>query len=117
MMHSLSPSPPASFGECMRNTSNPPTRSWFLLVVLLLCNSASASTPTAEQIATFEKEVRPLLIEKCIRCHGPKKQESGLRLDSRDALMRGGESGPAIVPGQPDKSLLLKAVRHQGDLQ
>jgi cytochrome c553 len=88
-----------------------------LLASLLHGHPASASTPTAEQIAAFEKEVRPLLVEKCARCHGPKKQESGLRLDSRDALMRGGESGPAIVPGQPEKSLLLRAVRHQGDLQ
>ncbi len=88
-----------------------------LLASLLVSDSASAATPSAEQFASFEKEVRPLLIEKCVRCHGPKKQESGLRLDSRDALLRGGESGPALVPGQPDKSLLLQAVRHQGDLQ
>src|SRR5262249_25777369 len=51
------------------------------------------------------------------RCHGPKKQESGLRLDSRAALLRGGAGGPVIVPGDPDRSRLLAAVRHEGDLQ
>ncbi len=101
----------------MHDDSRPSTRFLFLLAVLLPGNSAVAATPNAEQIAAFEKEVRPLLVEKCTRCHGPKKQESGLRLDSRDALLRGGESGAALVPGQPEKSLLLKAVRHQGDLQ
>ena len=48
---------------------------------------------------------------------GPRKQESNLRLDSRAAMMQGGDSGPAIVPGRPGKSLLVKAIRHEGDIQ
>lgn len=60
----------------------------------------------------FETRVRPLLVKHCVNCHGPKKQEGGLRLDSRDAWMRGGDRGAAIVAGQPDKSLLIQAVRH-----
>ena len=71
----------------------------------------------ASALAAFENEVRPLLAAKCYRCHGPKKQESGLRLDRRDAALRGGESGPAVVPGKPDESLLIRAVRHEGDLE
>jgi hypothetical protein len=65
----------------------------------------------------FEKHVRPVLIDKCITCHGAKKQRGGLRLDSRKAILDGGASGPAMVPGQPDKSLLLKAIRRDGELK
>lgn len=66
----------------------------------------------------FEKEVRPLLARHCHECHGPGKQESGLRLDSREGSRRAGASGTAaVVPGKPDESLLLKAVGYEGDLQ
>src|SRR5215211_1871743 len=65
----------------------------------------------------FEREVRPILVDLCHKCHGPLKQENDLRLDSRAALLKGGVTGPAIVPGQPDKSLLIAAVRHEGDFQ
>src|SRR5207253_1592584 len=50
----------------------------------------------------FEKTVRPLLAGRCWRCHGPRRQKGGLRLDSADALAQGGGSGPVVVPGQPD---------------
>ncbi|WZP00172.1 PSD1 and planctomycete cytochrome C domain-containing protein [Isosphaeraceae bacterium EP7] len=67
--------------------------------------------------AFFEREVRPILVASCTKCHGAKKQESGLRLDARSALIRGGDSGPAVVPGDPAKSLLIQAVNHQGDFE
>ena len=57
----------------------------------------------------------PVLSEHCLKCHGPAKQWNGLRLDSRKALLRGGDSGPAIVPGQPDQSRLIRAIRHSDD--
>ena len=63
----------------------------------------------------FETSVRPVLSEHCLKCHGPAKQWNGLRLDSREALLRGGDSGPAIVPGQPDQSRLIRAIRHSDD--
>jgi hypothetical protein len=65
----------------------------------------------------FERKVRPLLIDKCWKCHSTqtKKQRGGLLLDSRPALLKGGDTGPALVPGQPDKSLLVHAVRHAND--
>ncbi|MFN7875690.1 MAG: PSD1 and planctomycete cytochrome C domain-containing protein [Pirellula sp.] len=66
----------------------------------------------------FETRVRPVLVKHCQDCHGAKKQEGGLRLDSRDAWMRGGDRGDAIIAGEADKSLLIKAVRHDDpDLQ
>lgn len=65
----------------------------------------------------FEAQVRPLLVEHCQKCHGSKKQEAGLRLDSREAILRGGDTGPAIAPGKPDESLLVAAVRQTGDVQ
>ena len=48
----------------------------------------------------FEARVRPILVDQCMKCHGPKKQSSGLRLDSREAVLKGGDSGPAVVPAQ-----------------
>ncbi|MBI3858390.1 MAG: PSD1 domain-containing protein [Planctomycetes bacterium] len=59
----------------------------------------------------FEKKIRPLLHATCLPCHGPEKTKAGLRLDSRAALLRGGDSGPSIKVGDPDASLLLKAIR------
>src|SRR6266850_5903038 len=71
---------------------------------------------TPEQERFFEERVRPLLAANCLECHGAKKQESGLRLDSRPALIEGGDSGErAVVPGDPDRSLLVKAINHLGD--
>ncbi len=76
---------------------------------LLLAEGASH---TPEQRAHFENLVRPVLIERCQKCHGAEKQKAGLRLDSRDALLAGGETGPAVVPGQPEQSLLIEALRY-----
>jgi hypothetical protein len=73
------------------------------------------SPPTAEQVRFFESSIRPLLVEHCQKCHGPSKQFNGLRVDSREALVRGGDLGAAIVPGQPEASLLIRAVRHTDD--
>src|SRR5579862_1635228 len=59
----------------------------------------------------FEKRIRPVLHVSCIPCHGPEKTKAGLRLDSRSGLLRGGDSGPAVKVGDPEGSLLLKAIR------
>ncbi len=76
--------------------------------------TARAADPDAASRAFFEKEVRPLLAENCVKCHGPEKQKGGLRLDSRESVLQGGESGPAVVPGKLDESLLVDAVRYDG---
>ncbi len=63
-----------------------------------------------EAIEFFESQVRPILAGKCYKCHGEKKQSNGLRLDSREAALKGGDTGPALVVGKPDESLLVQAV-------
>lgn len=87
---------------------------------ILLCGSHSvraelkndtAVTKTQERF--FEEQVRPLLIKHCIECHGPKKQFAELRMDSREHLLKGGESGPAIKVNHPNESLLISAVRRE----
>lgn len=65
---------------------------------------------TDDSTAFFENEVRPVLVSRCIQCHGPKKSESGLRLDSLAAATKGGDSGAAIIPGKPDESLVVQAI-------
>jgi len=66
----------------------------------------------------FETKVRPVLATHCVSCHGPKKQKAGLRLDSAEGLKQGGESGPVVSPGSPEKSRLVEAVTyHDADLQ
>ena len=62
----------------------------------------------------FEKNIRPVLIQKCYDCHSAKaeKVKGGLLLDTRDGLLQGGDNGPAVVPGKPDESLLIKALRY-----
>ena len=89
----------------------------FLVLALLCSTPVLANTPTADDIAFFEKQIRPVLSEHCWSCHGPKMQKAGLRLDSRAAMLKGGENGPAIDLKAPEASLLLSAIRHEGDLK
>src|SRR5262245_32020477 len=69
------------------------------------------AAPNPQTIELFETKIRPLLAANCFACHGESAM-GGLRVDSRDGLLRGGSSGPVIVPGDPDKSTLLKVVQH-----
>jgi cytochrome c553 len=86
------------------------------LVVLALV-TASLPATAAEPIDNdyFEKKVRPILVANCVTCHGEKKQKGELRLDAKAAFARGGENGPAVVPGDPGKSRLVKAVRYDDE--
>ncbi len=77
----------------------------------------AGQAPDATQVEFFEKTIRPLLVERCQKCHGAEKQEAGLRLDRREPAFQGGDSGPVIVPGEPEKSRLIAVVRYDGDTQ
>ena len=68
-------------------------------------------------MAFFEKKIRPVLVDQCYSCHSAEaeKLKGGLALDTRDGLRAGGDSGASIVPGSPDKSLLITALRHTDD--
>ena len=83
-------------------------------LVLCLAGSGLASERfPAEALEFFEKKVRPVLATHCYDCHGPQLQQGGLRLDSRQGVLKGGTRGAAVVEGEPDSSWLIKAVRHQ----
>ncbi|MCI0747079.1 MAG: PSD1 and planctomycete cytochrome C domain-containing protein [Verrucomicrobia subdivision 3 bacterium] len=84
------------------------------LGLLLPAWAASGSSPEAAGVEFFEKHVRPVLVEHCYECHSSeaKKVKGGLLLDTKEAVLKGGDSGPAIIPGEVEKSLLVKAVRY-----
>ncbi len=87
--------------------------------------AAAAEAPQAqplppEQVEFFEKKIRPLLSDQCLKCHSTAgdKIKGGLLLDNRAAILKGGDTGPAAIPGNPEKSLIMQAVRYSDeDLQ
>ncbi|MBL9116218.1 MAG: PSD1 domain-containing protein [Verrucomicrobiaceae bacterium] len=78
---------------------------------------ASAAPFPPDQVEFFEKQVRPLLAERCYDCHGSHRHENGLRLDSRDGVIRGSDYGPVVKAGDPNNSKLLKAVKHAAGVE
>jgi len=109
----------------IRFTPGPVSRLASSCFLVLLCAASvkaagdmPATKPSANQafppasIEFFESRVRPILADRCLKCHGEKKQSSGLRLDSREAALKGGDNGPALVLAKPDESLLIQAVAH-----
>ena len=94
------------------------SRSCFVCLLAFMAGSFLSSAVQADdrQVARekfFEMHVRPLLISKCLKCHGDQKQRGGLRLDSREAALRGGESGASLVPGDLKQSLLIEAINYE----
>ncbi|MBL8819575.1 MAG: PSD1 domain-containing protein [Planctomyces sp.] len=86
------------------------------ILIATIADVAHSNAANADDF--FEQKIRPLLLKHCIECHGTSDAQSGLRLDSRDGWMRGGERGPAIQPGNPGASLLIRAVEYlDPDLQ
>jgi mono/diheme cytochrome c family protein len=85
-------------------------------VVAVLVGNAQAAEPNAAGLALFESQVHPVLAGVCFRCHGDQQSGGELRVDSREALLTGGDSGPAIVPGKADLSLLVRAIRRADDV-
>ncbi len=89
----------------------------FLSLVLtgLLSCIGYADDLQQEQLKFFETKVRPLLVEHCYECHGPDLQESDLRLDTTEGILRGGATGSAVVEGEPDQSLMMVALSYRED--
>lgn len=87
-----------------------------MLHALLLSLATSAQTSGFDE-TRFEKEVWPLLQAKCLKCHGETKPKGGYRLDYRDGLIKGGESGPSVKPGKAGESLFIKVIEYGGDIQ
>jgi hypothetical protein len=88
-----------------------------LAAAVLALPVLAAPKPGPEAIEFFETKVRPVLAEHCYECHGPKKQSAELRLDTKAGLTKGTDSGPVVIPGDPDKSPMIRAVRHAGDVK
>lgn len=91
---------------------------WYVgLGLLFNIQQMAAQTATANGVAFFENKIRPVLVQRCYECHSVEsgKTKGGLLVDSKDALRRGGDSGPAIVPPSLDKSLLYQAITYQHD--
>src|SRR5262245_23756702 len=91
-----------------------------VLLCFLAIFAASAVESTPEQTEFFEKKVRPILVDRCHKCHSAQseKLKGGLLLDSRAGVLKGGEDGPVITPGAPEQSKLIEAIRYENpDLQ
>lgn len=85
-----------------------------LLLIFSITPLLLHAQPSAEQIEFFEKRIRPVLAQECYECHSTAtKKKGGLLLDTRAGWQEGGDSGPALVPGKPNESLLLKSIRHE----
>lgn len=96
-------------------------RLWAVIILpvcMIQCCSSSSIlfADDSEALLLFENSIRPVLSDTCFRCHGDPKISGGFRVDSRDALLKGGDSGAAVVPGNPDESLLLRALRRSDDV-
>src|SRR6266436_9425848 len=88
---------------------------WLLTPLLPALLAAPPAPPRSGDaaIAFFEKKIRPLLAGNCYNCHSADtNSKGGLRVDDRNGLLQGGNGGPAVVPGHPDKSLLIRSVRY-----
>ncbi|HEY2573310.1 MAG TPA: c-type cytochrome domain-containing protein, partial [Verrucomicrobiaceae bacterium] len=87
---------------------------WFTATLLTVGGAGQlAATEDVAGMAFFESNIRPVLAKNCYECHSVEsgKSKGGLRLDSREGVRAGGDTGPAIVPGHPEESLLLRAVK------
>lgn len=101
----------------MRLRQGRTVRILFALIGMLLSPPAQADAVPTEHEEFFERSIRPILVGRCLECHGAKKQESGLRLDSREGMVQGGDRGPAFNVDDPGKSLFLTAIHRRDDLE
>ena len=72
---------------------------------------------TAEELAFYEKEVQPILDKNCFRCHGKEKVKGGFRLNTREGIFKGGDTGPAVDLEKPEASILIQAIQYKEGLE
>lgn len=98
----------------------------FSFIFTVQCSMLVGSVPVAddneiaeEDIRYFERKIRPILVERCYSCHSSQAAtlHGGLYLDSQEGVSRGGDSGPAVIHGRPEESLLIQSVEYKGDVQ
>ena len=118
--------PPTPAWQTQRTVTFPPRHGSVpvaFLAAAKLCFLSALAFPGhaafgGDEFAHFENKIRPVLVERCYECHSAEqKVKGGLALDTKDGLLKGGDSGPALNLQAPEKSLILKALRHQDDLQ
>ena len=92
---------------------------WLALTAALTAAPAATADATPEHLDFFERKIRPVLVKHCYECHSDefKKARGGLKLDTREATRKGGETGPGLVPGKPDQSPVVQAVRYHDELK
>src|SRR5262245_19863688 len=111
-------------GLSVRSTHWPPLYFGLIATIAAIAPAVRAGDPPAVAAKAdpaeeefFETKVRPVLAEHCLECHGAEKSKAGLRLDARESMLRGGDGGPAVVPGKPEESALVEAIRYEGEVQ
>src|SRR5688572_13583323 len=95
-------------------------RSVALFLLLVACTRAATlraadAAPSPADLDFFETKIRPVLVEKCYSCHSSEAKElqAGLFVDSREGLLKGGDTGLAVVPGKPEESLLIESLKYE----
>lgn len=79
--------------------------------------SAAAASRPSKEARFFDKQVAPILVKRCLGCHNRELNNGNLSMSDRESLVKGGTRGPAIIPGSPEKSLLITVLRHEGEVQ
>src|SRR5690349_14136083 len=85
---------------------------FFMALVGNAQQKSKGEKPDAVQAEFFEAKVRPILVASCAKCHGASNTSGGLRLDTREGLLKGGAHGPVVMPHKPSESLLLQAISY-----
>ena len=101
-----------SFGE--RDSAKGYRATGIALVLALVSVSQAWGDSSDQATKFFENQVRPLLAQHCFECHSGDRSEGGLRLDGKQSMIQGGDSGPALSQGKPEESLMITAVRYEG---
>ncbi|HZT37474.1 MAG TPA: c-type cytochrome domain-containing protein [Bryobacteraceae bacterium] len=88
-----------------------------LTAAVAICGVAVARSPASRDQRFFDDRVAPILTKRCLGCHNHELDDGGISFEDRRTLLKGGPHGPAVVPGKPEDSILIQAIRRDGDVQ